>query len=52
MIQLIKEVIDILAENGVKLLAMRCAGYNNISLRHIKDRFKVVRVPAYSLFNS
>lgn len=42
-----KEVIDILAENGVKLLAMRCAGYNNISLRNIKDRFKVVRVPAY-----
>ena len=46
-----KEVIDILAENGVKLLAMRCAGYNNISLRNIKDRFKVVRVPAYSPYS-
>lgn len=46
-----KEVIDILAENGVKLLAMRCAGYNNISLRHIKDRFKVVRVPSYSPYS-
>ena len=46
-----KEVIDILAENGVKLLAMRCAGYNNVSLRHIKDRFKVVRVPAYSPYS-
>ena len=46
-----KEVIDILAENGVKLLAMRCAGYNNISLKHIKDRFKVVRVPAYSPYS-
>ena len=30
---------------------MRCAGYNNISLRHIKDRFKVVRVPAYSPYS-
>lgn len=46
-----KEVIDILAENGVKLLAMRCAGYNNISLKHKKDRFKVVRVPAYSPYS-
>lgn len=30
---------------------MRCAGYNNISLKHIKDRFKVVRVPAYSPYS-
>ena len=30
---------------------MRCAGYNNVSLRHIKDRFKVVRVPAYSPYS-
>ena len=46
-----KEVIDILAENGVKLLAMRCAGYNNISLKDIQGRFKVVRVPAYSPYS-
>lgn len=43
-----KNVIDIMAENGVKLLAMRCAGFNNVSLKDIKGRFKVVRVPAYS----
>lgn len=43
-----KTTIDIMAENGVKLLAMRCAGFNNISLADIKNRFKVVRVPAYS----
>lgn len=43
-----KNVIDIMAENGVKLLAMRCAGFNNVSLKDINDRFKVVRVPAYS----
>ena len=46
-----KEVIDILAENGVKLLAMRCAGYNNISLKDIQGRFKVVRVPDYSPYS-
>lgn len=46
-----KETIDILAENGVKLLAMRCAGFNNISLADIKNRFKVVRVPAYSPYS-
>lgn len=43
-----KATVDIMAENGVKLLAMRCAGFNNISLADIKNRFKVVRVPAYS----
>ena len=43
-----KETIDAMAENGEKLLAMRCAGFNNVSLKDIKERFKVVRVPAYS----
>lgn len=37
-----------MAENGIKLLAMRCAGFNNVSLKDIHNRFKVVRVPAYS----
>ena len=43
-----KETIDAMAENGVRLLAMRCAGFNNVSLKDIHNRFKVVRVPAYS----
>ena len=43
-----KGTIDAMAENGVKLLAMRCAGFNNVSLKDINERFKVVRVPAYS----
>ena len=43
-----KETIDIMIENGIKLLAMRCAGFNNVSLKDIHNRFKVVRVPAYS----
>ena len=43
-----KETIDAMAVNGVRLLAMRCAGFNNVSLKDIHNRFKVVRVPAYS----
>jgi len=42
------EVIDELVSNGVKLLALRCAGYNNVDLKAAKNRIKVVRVPAYS----
>lgn len=41
--------IRILAENGVKVLAMRCAGYNNINFKaaHEND-LTVLRVPVYS----
>ncbi len=42
------QVIDKLVENGVKLIALRCAGYNNVDLRAAKGRIAVVRVPAYS----
>lgn len=41
-------VIDKLVENNVKLIALRCAGYNNVDLNATKNRIKVVRVPAYS----
>ncbi|MDH6303771.1 D-lactate dehydrogenase [Parabacteroides sp. PF5-5] len=41
-------VINSLAENGVKLLALRCAGFNNVDLEAAKGKLKVVRVPAYS----
>lgn len=37
-----------MADNGVKLLALRCAGYNNVDLTATVGRMKVVRVPAYS----
>ncbi len=43
-----KEVIDQLVQNGVKLIALRCAGYNNVDLEAAHGRIKVVRVPAYS----
>ena len=41
-------VIDAMAENGVKLLALRCAGFNNVDLTAAKGKLPVVRVPAYS----
>ena len=41
-------VIDALVANGVKLLALRCAGFNNVDLKAAKGKLPVVRVPAYS----
>lgn len=41
-------VIDRLCELGVKLLLMRCAGYNNVDLKAAKDRLTILRVPSYS----
>ncbi len=42
------KVIDTLAELGVEVLLMRCAGFNNITLSAAKDKLKILRVPAYS----
>lgn len=42
------EVINKLAENNVKIIALRCAGYNNVDLKAAQGKIKVVRVPAYS----
>jgi len=42
-------VINMLADAGVKLIALRCAGYNNVDLKRARERgLTVVRVPAYS----
>ena len=41
-------VIDQLVKNGVKLVALRCAGFNNVDLPEAKGKIRVVRVPAYS----
>ncbi len=43
-----KHTIDILKENGVKLIALRCAGFNNVALSELDENIKAVRVPAYS----
>lgn len=42
-------VIRKLANNGVKMIAMRCAGFNNVDIKSsMQYGIKVVRVPAYS----
>ncbi len=44
-----RETIIQLAKLGVKLIALRCAGYNNVDLDAAGENgIKVVRVPAYS----
>lgn len=42
------EIINKLADFGVKLIALRCAGFNNVDLKAALNKIKVVRVPAYS----
>ena len=41
-------VIDKLYENGVKVIALRCAGYNNVDVKYAFGKIHVMRVPAYS----
>ena len=43
-----KYVLDQLEKYGVGLIALRCAGYNNVELKYARGRISVVRVPAYS----
>lgn len=43
-----RTVIEKLAEYGVGVIALRCAGYNNVDLKAAAGRVRVVRVPAYS----
>lgn len=43
------QVIARLASNGVELIALRCAGFNNVDLDAAAEHdIKVVRVPSYS----
>ena len=42
--------IDVLVDVGVRAIAMRCAGYNNVDIRHAFGKIHVVRVPKYSPF--
>jgi len=41
-------VIDRLYEMGVNMVALRCAGFNNVDMKHAYGRIHVLRVPAYS----
>ena len=43
------EVINELANQGIKLILMRCAGFNNIDLKTAKENgMTILRVPGYS----
>ena len=42
------EVIDALHEYGIRILALRCAGFNNVDFKAAFEKLHVVRVPAYS----
>lgn len=42
------EVVDKLSSLGVKILALRCAGYNNVDLKSCFGKIHAAHVPAYS----
>ena len=43
-----EKTINILKECNVKLIALRCAGFNNVDVKNLGDDLVAVRVPAYS----
>ena len=42
------KVIDKLYASGTKMIALRCAGYNNVDVQHSYRKIHVSHVPAYS----
>lgn len=47
--KLTRPVLEVLAAKGVKIIALRCAGFNNLDIAAAKELgLKVCRVPAYS----
>ena len=43
-----KDVIDKLHSYGIKVLLLRCAGYNNVDIKYAYNKIHILRVPAYS----
>lgn len=41
-------VIDRLCELGLRVVALRCAGFNNVDMKYAFGKLHVLRVPAYS----
>lgn len=41
-------VIDRLCELGIRVVALRCAGFNNVDMKYAFGKIHVLRVPAYS----
>lgn len=46
-----EKVIDKLCEYGIGVIAMRCAGFNNVDLSYAKGKITILRVPAYSPYS-
>ena len=42
------KVVDRLADMGVRVVALRCAGFNNVDMKYAFGKIHVLRVPAYS----
>ncbi len=45
------KTVESLHKNGIKLITMRCAGYNNLDLAALLNKIHVTRVPAYSPYS-
>jgi len=43
-----KNVVGPLVKNGIRIIALRSAGYNNVDLKAVFGKIHVARVPAYS----
>jgi D-lactate dehydrogenase len=44
-----RDILTLLAKNGVRMIALRCAGFNNVDIQAAADlKIAVARVPAYS----
>ena len=43
-----KDTIDALYGQGVRVIAMRSAGYNNVDIKYAFEKIHILRVPAYS----
>ncbi|MDD6095410.1 MAG: 2-hydroxyacid dehydrogenase, partial [Clostridia bacterium] len=42
------KVIDALCSFGIRVIALRCAGFNNVDIEYAHGKITLVRVPAYS----
>lgn len=43
-----KDVIELLYQKQIKLIVMRCAGYNNVDVKAAYKKLHIMRVPSYS----
>jgi len=43
-----EKAINVLYDLGIKTILLRCAGYDNVDLKAVKDKITVLRVPSYS----